>query len=200
MNFTISEPDRARLNYIKDLRDRIAWQSGVIKLLLVTVTLLSLALLVRCDRPQAAAGQPNNLHDPVMAAKISAAADYIAKVNPEVDTQAVATELVHASFYANLEPGFWLLVALARYESTFRPDAVGRAGERGLLQVHPVHFRAMRKAGLDPAKHADCTLWGALMVASGLSQGKSLSAAVAPWIARSGAIRLYRQLVGAAIP
>lgn len=36
---------------------------------------------------------------------------------------------------------------VARCESTMRPDAVGRAGERGLMQVHPVHRARIERLG-----------------------------------------------------
>lgn len=34
-------------------------------------------------------------------------------------------------------------------ESKFNPAAVGAAGERGALQIHPIHERGMAKQGLD---------------------------------------------------
>jgi len=44
---------------------------------------------------------------------------------------------------------------IARCESNLNPRAVGRAGERGIFQLHPVHFRRFNAARLfDPAYNA----------------------------------------------
>lgn len=44
---------------------------------------------------------------------------------------------------------------VARCESGFDPRAVGRAGERGIFQIHPIHWRGpkglVRLMGIDPA-------------------------------------------------
>ena len=40
-------------------------------------------------------------------------------------------------------------------ESRFRSDAVGAAGERGLLQIHPIHQGRMEDMGLDFTKEKD---------------------------------------------
>jgi hypothetical protein len=75
-----------------------------------------------------------------------------------------------------------LLACLAKPESNFNDGAVGRAGERGLLQVHPCHKRSMARLGLDFTDGADrvayaCVLWSA----SGLK----------PWSTRRAAQRDY---------
>lgn len=57
------------------------------------------------------------------------------------------------------------LATLAKYESGFRPDARGRAGERGLLQVHPCHRTSMKRMGLDFDNPADVLVYGALLYA-----------------------------------
>lgn len=38
--------------------------------------------------------------------------------------------------------GSAVAIKVARCESRFDPRAVGRAGERGLFQIHPVHFHS----------------------------------------------------------
>lgn len=44
---------------------------------------------------------------------------------------------------------------IARCESNFNPRAVGRAGELGAFQIHPVHFRRFNPARLfEPAYNA----------------------------------------------
>lgn len=44
---------------------------------------------------------------------------------------------------------------IARCESNFNPRAVGRAGELGAFQIHPVHFRRFNAARLfDPVYNA----------------------------------------------
>jgi soluble lytic murein transglycosylase-like protein len=46
-------------------------------------------------------------------------------------------------------------LAVARCESGMNPRAVGRAGERGLMQIHPVHFGWVDEARLfDPLYNA----------------------------------------------
>lgn len=76
-----------------------------------------------------------------------------------------------------------LLACLAKPESKFDDGAVGSAGERGLLQVHPCHKRSMAKIGLDFNTGTDrvayaCVLWDA----SGLR----------PWTTRRAAQRDYQ--------
>ena len=51
------------------------------------------------------------------------------------------------------------VVAVATCESRWDPEAVGAAGERGLLQVHPVHRQAMASAGLDYDQESDRIKW-----------------------------------------
>lgn len=73
-------------------------------------------------------------------------------------------EIARQAGYATPEP--LLLACLAQAESHFDDSAVGRAGERGLLQVHPCHKRAMKKLGLDYLNGAHrvayaCVLWDA---------------------------------------
>lgn len=75
-----------------------------------------------------------------------------------------------------------LLACLAKPESRFNEGAIGRAGERGLLQVHPCHKRSMARMGLDFMSGPDriafaCVLWNA--------QG------LRPWSTRRAAQRDY---------
>jgi len=135
--------------------------------------------------------------DPVMNGKILLAEQFIHSINAEVDARAVAKELVFASYNANLsEPAnYKLLLAIARYESTFDPDAVGDAGERGLLQLHPIHFNAVRAAGLDPDNFADCTLYAAIMLSTSIAKGKSLEQALEPWAVGERALELFNDMI-----
>lgn len=86
-----------------------------------------------------------------------------------------------------ITPDPLLLACIARPESGFDDSCVGAAGERGLLQVHPCHKRAMRAAGLDFADGADriafaCQLWAAR--------------GLLPWTTRRAALRDYRRYCG----
>ena len=134
--------------------------------------------------------------DPVMNGKILLAEQHIRTVNTDVDARAVAKELVFASYNANLgEPAnYKLLLAIARYESTFDPDAIGAAGERGLLQLHPCHCDNVRLAGLDPTKHEDCTLYAAIMLATSIAKGKTLEQALEPWTVGKRALALFEDM------
>ena len=58
------------------------------------------------------------------------------------DLNAPAIEVPEA-FALQAGPVFWC-------ESKMDPAAVGGAGERGIPQVHPVHFPAMARLGLSP--------------------------------------------------
>ena len=48
-------------------------------------------------------------------------------------------------------PAAWAASApgVIQCESQFNPDAISSAGERGALQIHPIHERAMAAQGLD---------------------------------------------------
>jgi len=204
----LTDCDKKRLKALRCLHNRIALQVFIIWAQWVVIVILVL-ILGFCD---ARATEDGYRSDPVFDGKVAAAAEYIASVNPNVDAEAVATELVQASLRANLgEPGnFWLLVALARYESTFDPNAVGDAGERGLLQLHPVHWDEeyrrrlglipvtppLVSAGLTPDNFADCTLYAAIMLSTSIAKGKSLAQALRPWTPRKRVLRLYWELKG----
>lgn len=71
------------------------------------------------------------------------------------DLNAPAVE-VPAEFAASAGPVFWC-------ESKFNPAAVGSAGERGIPQIHPVHFPAMRKLGLSPESSSDLVQYAVRM-------------------------------------
>lgn len=158
--------------------------------LVILAVIVALVLIMRgCGAvPPPAYAEPC---DPVWEGKVANAAQYIARVNPHVDADAVARMIVQASAEAGLEPpgGYRLLLAVAKYESSFRPKAVNpTSGCRGLLQVHPVHFKPMRAAGLDPDDPYDCLLYGALMISWSLKKGRSLRAALQPWAVRRRAL------------
>lgn len=55
---------------------------------------------------------------------------------------------VPEAFALQAGPVFWC-------ESKMNPAAVGGAGERGIPQVHPVHFSAMARLGLSPDSSSD---------------------------------------------
>jgi hypothetical protein len=109
-------------------------------------------------------------------------ARYIASVNPKVDAYAVADEFQRAGEMYQLDP--WLLASIARYESTFNTKARGRAGERGLLQVHPIH----NCSGLG------YTCCGARILRRRLDEGQDLYTALRPWAVRKRALREYERL------
>lgn len=52
---------------------------------------------------------------------------------------------------------------VADCESKWNPAAVGKLGERGLLQLHPTHRAAMSKAGLDYGQEVDRWKWAVRM-------------------------------------
>jgi hypothetical protein len=103
------------------------------------------------------------------------------------DTTSIATllltgiEIARNAGYTTPDP--LLLACLAKPESKFDDGAVGHAGERGLLQIHPCHKRSMARMGLDFNNSADrvafaCVLWDG----SGLR----------PWSTRRAAQRDHR--------
>ena len=51
------------------------------------------------------------------------------------------------------------IVAVVQCESRWDPRAVGMLGERGLLQIHPIHRAPMAKAGLDFGQEGDRLRW-----------------------------------------
>ena len=114
---------------------------------------------------------------------------YIASVNPSVDADKVAAVICMSAAEQGLDP--WLLVAIARYESTFRLDAIGGAGELSLLQVHPCHEPKFAAAGCKWGDPFDCTRFGAMMLGTSLKKGWSLHKALSPWAVRPKALKLY---------
>lgn len=112
---------------------------------------------------------------------------YIAKVNKRVDSAAVAAALIAAGEAHSVDP--WLLAAIARYESSMRMDARGAAGERGLVQVHPIHRKRMARLGLDFGSERDrldfaCRLY--------------LERGLKPWSVRRKALKEYKRIKGGA--
>ena len=53
----------------------------------------------------------------------------------------------------------YVATSIAECESRMDPYAIGKAGERGLLQVHPIHREAMRQIGLSFDSEADRIEW-----------------------------------------
>ena len=50
-------------------------------------------------------------------------------------------------------------VAVVQCESRWDTAAVGRLGERGIWQIHPIHRGAMAVGGLDYGSEHDRTIW-----------------------------------------
>ena len=117
---------------------------------------------------------------------------YIETINPKVDATVAAKYLCDAAAKKQLD--VWLLVAVAQHESTFRVSVVGGAGERGLIQVHPVHCPCMEKHGLDLDSDYDVVLEGAIMMRERFDNGKSLYATLQPWSVRHDALATYQSM------
>lgn len=119
---------------------------------------------------------------------------YIISVNPRCKDAALAAEyLARAASESGLD---WrLLAAVARYESTFDVHARGSAGERGLLQIHPVHRPRFAKAGLDWNSAADQVRFAACVMLAPNVERYGLKAALRPWAVRSRALREYARLL-----
>lgn len=66
------------------------------------------------------------------------------KINRE-QCQEITYAILHCSRQKKLNP--YLLLAIAETESSFYPQAVGRVGERGLVQVRYGTFKMMMKTG-----------------------------------------------------
>jgi len=170
----------------KAMRRAKFWRLAASVLLVALV--IALALLAYECAPSAAPMLPD---DPVMTAKIEAATVYINSVNPEVNAREVARLLITASWEAGLDPGFWLLVAISEFETHFRLRRIGKGGERGLLQIHPIHKTSMRRAGLDFYAERDRLLFGAQLITGRLSKGESLPSALRPWTVHLDALRRF---------
>jgi hypothetical protein len=124
--------------------------------------------------------------------------DYISSVRDADDVVYVTSILIESAELYDLDP--WLLIALAQYESTFYPGAIGDAGERGLLQIHPVHADSFPDYGLDWDIERDRVVYGACRIREGLDSGLPMyragdkACAMRPWSARHRAWRLYQRL------
>lgn len=117
---------------------------------------------------------------------------YILSVSPHCkDASLAAKYLADAARESGVD---WrLLAAMARYESTFNIHALGSAGERGLLQVHPCHRARFAKAGLDWNSARDQVRFAAcVMLAPNMDKG--LRAALRPWAVRPRALKEYARL------
>lgn len=124
--------------------------------------------------------------------ELAAVEAYVASVNQRVDAEEVALMLCVAAAEAGLDP--WLLAAIAKHEATFDPHARGEAGERGLLQILPVHKANFPAAGCDWDDPLDQLRFGAAMIAGSLERGASLKAALQPWSVRADALAEYARL------
>lgn len=88
-----------------------------------------------------------------------------------------------------------LLYSLAKYESSGRITCRGAAGERGLIQLHPVHRRRVARCGFDYAsEHDRLTFALREMIYPALDEGKSLYAALRPWTVRNKALAKYKEV------
>ncbi|MBT8226110.1 MAG: transglycosylase SLT domain-containing protein [Dactylosporangium sp.] len=82
-----------------------------------------------------------------------------------------------------------LLAAVAKVESSYNPDAVSRAGARGLMQIMPGTAAGLNVDPSDPVQAVD---GAARLLASNLKQfDGSLSLALAAYNAGAGAVRKY---------
>lgn len=88
-------------------------------------------------------GQPNGL--PVLAGLASTPTSPAEPYAPDSYPDGVPAEIVEVVCAYPWPCQEALTVAWC--ESRFRPDAVGRLGERGLLQIHPVHMDRIRSLG-----------------------------------------------------
>ena len=82
------------------------------------------------------------------------------------DTEPVVMYVVDLASPALEVPEAWAEHAgtVAMCETGFRwPSPIGAAGERSAWQVHPIHFPAMRRAGLNPDKPYDLTRYAIAM-------------------------------------
>ena len=110
---------------------------------------------------------------------------YIERVNPTLAGDIPARMLVEAGLANDVDP--LILLCIARWESRYNVDTTGAAGERGLLQIHPCHKAAMRKAGLSFDSEAD-----RLTFACMLYKARGWS----PWAVRGKAKREYERIQG----
>lgn len=71
--------------------------------------------------------------------------DYIVKVGqkPREYANTLTEIIIQESNKAGFDP--MLVTAIIKHESTFNQRCVGAAGERGLMQVHPCHFRRFNR-------------------------------------------------------
>jgi len=175
-----------RSEELHSLRQLVKIQSWAVFILAVIACILFFILL----SPRAAGAQ-------TIDAKYQQAQAYILSVNPCAKDSALAAKyLVDASHEAQLGWGWRLLAAISRYETgeKFNVKARGKAGERGLLQVHPIHRQAVKDAGLDYNDPFDCVLYGAVMLAISERKGYNLHRALEPWSVRELAIKEYRRI------
>lgn len=108
--------------------------------------------------------------------------EYIEKKNPKVNADRVLEVLSVAKEYSTPELDMELLMfCLAEPETTFDPNEVGDAGEHGLVQIHPIHKKCIKEAGLDYNKPEDLVRWGCIMITTSLEKGKTLRQALYPW-------------------
>jgi len=134
-------------------------------------------------------------HAQTIDAKYLQAESYILSVNPCCKDSALAARyLVDASNEAQLGWGWQLLASIAHPESHFDIHDRGKAGERGLLQIHPCHRKDFKPAGLDWDSPYDQVLFGATMLAISERKGYTLHRALEPWSVRELAIKEYRRI------
>ena len=139
-------------------------------------------------------------HAQTIDAKYLQAESYILSVNPCCKDSALAARyLVDASNEAQLGWGWQLLASIAHPESHFDIHDRGKAGERGLLQIHPCHRKDFKPAGLDWDSPYDQVLFGATMLAISERKGYTLHRALEPWSVRELAIKEYRRLTNATL-
>ena len=174
----------ARLNRAVLIRERIIE-------FLIVVAVLAILYVLTLSKPA---------HAQTLDAKYLQAESYILSVNPCCKDSALAARyLVDASHEAQLGWGWQLLASIAHPESHFDIHDRGKAGERGLLQIHPCHRKDFKPAGLDWDSPYDQVLFGATMLAISERKGYNLHRALEPWSVRELAIKEYRRLTNATL-
>lgn len=118
--------------------------------------------------------------------RIEQAAAYIHKHERHADATAVATAMVDGS--ADHPELLWLAVAVARYESSFRPQLRGKYS--GLFQCDAARCRQMP----DPHNAEDQVRYFVNYVGDHLAAGDSLRKSLQPWSVKDRAIAEYKRL------
>jgi hypothetical protein len=183
---------RERSDDLKYMQRFISVQNLIVMGLLLIIIILAIV-----DTAHALEGKPLQSEGKSIQldAKYIQCEAYILSVNPSTKDAALAARyLVDASYEAQLGWGWKLLASIAHPESHYDIHSRGNAGERGLLQIHPIHRKNFKPAGLDWDNEYDQVLFGATMLAISERKGYSLHRTLQPWSVRELAIKEYRRI------